>query len=71
MNITTYTDPGLPFGSVTWDMVTATDNSGSVTLTSNFRSGDEFAIGESDVWYTASDQSGNTVTMWFTITVRG
>ena len=46
------------------------DNSGSVTLTSNYQSGDSFPTGDTYVVYTASDPTGNTVTTTFTLTVR-
>ena len=54
-----------------WDPVTATDNSGSVTLTSNYQSGSAFPIGENNVVYTATDHSGNSVTSSFIVTVEG
>ena len=48
-----------------------TDNSGSVTLTSNYQPGDAFPIGETYVVYTATDPSGNLMTLMFTLTVQG
>ena len=65
------TDPSLPFAVVTWKTVTTTDNSGFVSITTNFQSGDSFPIGSTDVLYTATDQSGNIATMCFTVTVEG
>ena len=65
------TDPSLPSAIVTWDTVVATDNSGSVTLTSNFQSGDTFPIGNTNVLYTAIDQSGNVAMSSFIVTVEG
>ena len=65
------TDPGLASAVVSWDTVSATDNSGSVTLTSNFQSGNAFPIGNTDVVYVATDQSGNIATISFTVTVEG
>ena len=65
------TDPGLPSALIRWDPVTAVDNSGSVTLASNFQSGDTFPIGNTSVVYTAIDQSGNIAISSFTVTVEG
>ena len=65
------TDPGLPSAIVTWDTVTATDNSGYVTLTSNFQSADTFPIGATNVVFTATDQSGNVAMSSFIVTVQG
>ena len=70
-NFTVNTDPGLPSAVVTWDTVTATDNSGYITLTSNYQSGDSFTIGITDVIYTAMDPSGNLATTAFKIFVNG
>ena len=70
-NITVNTDPGLPSAIVTWDTVTAVDNSGFVTLTSNCHSGDAFPIGDTDVIYTAIDPSGSSERTTFTVTVKG
>ena len=70
-NISVNTDPGLPAAVVRWNGVTSTDNSGLVTLTSNFQSGDTFPIGNTTVVYTAIDQSGNVATSSFTVTVEG
>ena len=70
-NIRVNADPGLPSAVVTWEKVTSTDNSGSVTLTSNFQSGDNFPIGNTDVVYTAIDQSGIISTVRFVVIVEG
>ena len=47
------------------------DNSGSVTLTSNYQSGDAFPIGNTDVVFTATDLNGNTATAILKLTVQG
>ena len=65
------TDPGLPTARVIWNAPIASDDSGDVTLSSNFKSGDAFQIGETEVTYTAVDPSGNRVTVEFTVTVTG
>ena len=71
MNISETTDPGLPFAVVTWHPVSATDNSGSVIVMSNYQSGDSFPIGNTDVVYNATDPTGNLVTATFVVTVKG
>ncbi|MBP7184615.1 MAG: HYR domain-containing protein, partial [Saprospiraceae bacterium] len=55
--------------NVTWTAPTATDNCGTVDLISNFSPG-LFEVGTSIVIYTATDQSGNTTTCSFRVTVR-
>ena len=66
------TDTGMPSAVVTWtSRITATDNSGFVTLTSNHHSGDVFLIGRTDVVYTATDRSGNIATISFNVIVEG
>ena len=71
-NIDQFADPGKPSAVVTWNPVTATDNSGSVaSLTSDHMSGSTFNIGAFDVTYTATDGSGNVGTCQFRITVIG
>lgn len=54
--------------SVNWTPPTGDDNC-SVTLTSNYNSGDDFPIGTTTVTYTAVDGSGNTATASFNVTV--
>ena len=49
----------------------ASDNSGSVTLSSNYESGHAFPIGSTDVVYTATDSSGNVAECVFNIAVLG
>ena len=57
--------------NITWAPPTATDNTGMVTLTSDYNPGDSFAIGTTVVTYTATDASGNTATCSFNVTVVG
>ena len=47
------------------------DNSGFVTLTSNYQPGDVFPIGKTEVVYSAIDPSGNSATASFVVTVAG
>ena len=56
---------------VTWQVPTATDNSGVVPLVfSNKQSGQYFDVpGSYEVQYTATDESGNTATCSFRITL--
>ena len=56
---------------VTWTSPTASDNSGSVTLTSNYDPGDTFPIGETVVRYNATDPDSNAAMSSFTVTIRG
>jgi len=53
-----------------WIPPTATDNCNSpITPSANFDSGDSFALGTTEVVYTASDDAGNEVTCSFNVTV--
>ena len=62
----------MPTAVVSWHQPSATDNSGeSVTITSNFNSGDTFPIGITNITYTATDTSENEESATFTITVIG
>ena len=63
------TDPAI---TVSWDEPHATDNSGEYTLSSNYKPGDEFAVGEiTVVTYYATDPSGNVASLSFYITLSG
>lgn len=55
--------------SVTWTEPTATDNC-TATISSNFASGDNFPVGTTTVIYDAEDQSGNTASCSFDVTVQ-
>ena len=55
--------------SVSWNAPTASDNSGIVTLTSNFNPGSQFDEGQTSVVYTAVDQNGLQTTCTFTVFV--
>ena len=66
------TDSGIATGTPLWTAPTASDNSGPVTLTPDYNSGDLFQIGETTVTYTATDDSGNSVsTCSFAVNVTG
>ena len=65
------TDVGSSTAVVSWSAPTASDNSGSVNLTSSHSSGSTFSIGDTIVTYTAVDASSNSVNATFTITVTG
>ena len=58
-------------GTVSWTAPTATDNSGTQTLTSTHNPGDSFPVGTTTVTYTSTDGSGNTVTCTFSVDVNG
>ncbi|NP_999830.1 egg bindin receptor 1 precursor [Strongylocentrotus purpuratus] len=66
-NVTT--DIGNATAVVIWTPPTATDNSGSQTLTSTNNPGDDFPIGNNTVTYSASDDAGNTETCTFFVVV--
>ncbi|MEM1340157.1 MAG: HYR domain-containing protein [Bacteroidota bacterium] len=69
-NIVTTVDGGSCGAVVTWVAPTATDNCGGVTVTNNnYNSGDSFLPGITTVIYTATDDSGNTASCSFTVTV--
>ncbi|GAB3196930.1 hypothetical protein GCM10027293_10330 [Pontibacter aydingkolensis] len=55
--------------TATWTTLTATDNCGGVTVSSNFEPGIEFPIGTTTVTYTAVDGAGNKSEKSFTVTV--
>ena len=65
------TDAGLPTATVSWTPPTATDNSGSATLTSDYNPGSTFPIGTTSVTYTATDTYSNTATSSFDVVVSG
>ncbi len=69
-NISVSNDTGSCGAVVSWTPPTATDNCGSVTLsTNNYNPGDSFLPGITTVVYTATDVAGNTATCSFTVTV--
>jgi PKD repeat protein len=55
--------------SVTWIDPNESDNC-TVTMASNFSSGDNFPVGTTIVTYNAEDQSGNTASCSFTVTIE-
>ncbi|XP_041486024.1 hyalin-like [Lytechinus variegatus] len=63
------TDIGNATALVTWAPPTATDNSGTQTLTSTANPGDYLPIGNNTVNYTSTDAAGNTDTCFFYISV--
>ncbi|MDZ7876603.1 MAG: HYR domain-containing protein [Saprospiraceae bacterium] len=56
--------------TATWTAPTATDNCTLAGITSNYASGNTFAVGETPVIYTATDNSGNKENCTFIITVN-
>ena len=70
-DITQNTDSELSTAVVSWTEPTASDNAGSVTLTSSHNSGDMFSIGNTTVTYTATDESPNTAVAMFTVEIEG
>ena len=65
------TDSGIANGTISWTPPTATDNSGTQTLTSDYNPGDSFPIGSTTVTYTSTDAAGNTDTCTFTVNITG
>jgi gliding motility-associated-like protein len=55
---------------ITWNPPVIIDNCDIDTIFSNFRPGDNFSTGTTEVIYTAIDQSGNVGTCTFTITIE-
>jgi hypothetical protein len=69
-NIVKNTDPGECDAVVSWSGPTITDNCPGLVVTSTHNSGDVFPKGTTTVTYTATDESGNTSTCSFTVTVN-
>jgi len=69
LNITVANDPGACSASVTWTPPVAEDGCPLASFVSTHAPGDLFPIGVTDVTYTATDQSGNTATATFSVTV--
>jgi hypothetical protein len=67
-NLEAFADPGMNV-SVTWTPPIAKDNSGSVSVSSNYIPGDQFMNGTYTVIYMAVDPSGNAASCNFSITV--
>ena len=65
------TDSGFATGTISWVAPTASDNSGTLSLTSTHNPGDSFPIGSTAVTYTAVDADGNTATCTFDVVVNG
>ena len=61
-----------PTVKVSWDEPYATDNSGEYTLSSNYKPGNEFPVGDTTlVTYYATDPSGNVASFSFFIILSG
>ena len=70
-DISVNTDPSQATAVVSWVPPTVMDNSGDITVTSNYDPNDVFPIGGTVVTYGATDGSGNNVSYSFNITVNG
>ncbi|XP_013382434.1 low-density lipoprotein receptor-related protein 4-like [Lingula anatina] len=55
---------------VTWPSPEARDNMAVTSLTSNYKPGNAFPVGESTVTYTVEDAAGNTASCSFTVVVK-
>jgi gliding motility-associated-like protein len=71
-DITTDNDPGSCGAIVNYDLPSATDGCGDVTITliEGLASGNLFPVGATTVTYEATDLSGNTAQCSFTVTVN-
>lgn len=67
-DITVYLQPGQCQTPVYWNNPTTSDNC-SHSVSSNYMSGQQFALGTTTVLYTANDNSGNLSTLSFDIIV--
>ena len=65
------TDPGLPIANVSWIIPVVEDNSGNVTVGSDYSPGSSIPIGNTTVTITAEDASGNIMNCSFEIVIRG
>ncbi len=63
-------DAGTCGAVVTFDLPTASDNSGSVTVVAVPPSGSTFPVGNTTVTLTATDASGNVSTSTFVVTIK-
>ena len=69
-DISINTSPGTCGSAVTWTTPGATDNCGTINVTSNYNSGDTFISGTTLVTYTFTDICGNSATCSFNVTVN-
>lgn len=69
-NMVVSNDSGVCGAYVSWTAPTATDNCGSVSITSNYNPGDFFPVGTHTIIYTVNDTNGNSDSCSFTITVN-
>jgi hypothetical protein len=69
-NINVGNTPNACGANVSWTPPTASDNCGTVVLTTNHNPGAFFGIGQTNVVYTATDASGNTAVCTFSIRVN-
>ncbi|MCP3883296.1 MAG: HYR domain-containing protein, partial [Sulfitobacter sp.] len=68
-DIETPNAPGECGAEVIWEPPIPGDNCGDPTLGGEYQPGDFFPVGETEVLYTATDQSGNQTVDGFKITV--
>ncbi|XP_071810840.1 uncharacterized protein [Apostichopus japonicus] len=63
------TVPGGNYATVTWPSITASDESGPVTVTTDFPSGSNFTLGKTRVTNNATDDTGNYNVCYFFVSV--
>ena len=56
---------------ISWPIVSASDNSGTVNFVPSDLNGSVFPLGITPVYYTATDPSGNSAACQFTVTIFG
>ena len=71
MAITDVAPAGATGMTVTWDVPTATDDSGAVSTTSTANPGSFFPVGTTAVTYTFTDSSGNVAQCIFNVIITG
>ena len=70
-NMEAKTDANGTWVAPTWDYPNATDNSGSVSITTHY-AGEMFQLGTvNTITYNATDEAGNTVFCVFNATIIG
>ena len=70
-DISVNTESGAPNATVSWGMVNITDNDGLNSSSFSHMDGDVFPIGTMLVTISATDNSGNSATCEFNVTVTG
>ncbi|XP_033099724.1 uncharacterized protein LOC117103264 [Anneissia japonica] len=70
VNLENTTAFGLPYQNVSWELPIVSDNNGWFSTVSTHEPYDGFSIGTTEVTYTFTDQSNNTATCIFNVTIK-